>query len=123
MKEKTRIGVVGPCASGKSTLITRLKEQGLNVRHIAQEHSYAPAMWELISHPKILIFLDVSFEVAQQRRRLDWSEADYQEQQRRLAHARLHAHIYLDTDTLAPEEVFERVWAFLAEAGILNEAS
>jgi ATPase subunit of ABC transporter with duplicated ATPase domains len=122
MNKNIKIGVVGPCASGKSTLITRLKAQGLNVHHIAQEHSYAPAMWERISHPQVLIFLDVSYPVSQQRRMLDWTEKDYEEQRWRLRHAREHAHLYLNTDELGPEEVYERVRAFLEESHIQDEA-
>jgi guanylate kinase len=115
MDDSLKIGVVGPCASGKSTLISRLKKQGVNARHIAQEHSYAPDMWERISHPKVLIFLDVSYPVSMQRRELDWSEKDYQEQKRRLRHAREHAHFYLNTDNLSSEEVYAQVRAFLEE--------
>jgi guanylate kinase len=115
MDDSLKIGVVGPCASGKSTLISRLKKQGVNARHIAQEHSYAPDMWERISHPKVLIFLDVSYQVSMERRKLDWSEKDHQEQQRRLSHAREHAHFYLNTDNLSPDEVYELVRAFLEE--------
>jgi GTPase SAR1 family protein len=123
MEENKKIGVVGPCASGKSTLINGLKKLGYTVRHIAQEHSYAPTMWERISHPNILIFLDVSFQVSQMRRDLNWNLADFEEQQRRLSHARSHANFYLNTDLFTPEEVLERVTSFLDELGLFKEAS
>ena len=54
------IGVVGVCASGKSTLIKGLKERGFNARHIAQEHSYVKDMWKRITNPDLLVFLDDS---------------------------------------------------------------
>lgn len=99
------IGVVGPCGSGKSTLIAGLEEHGYRCRHIAQEHSYVQYMWKKIANPDILIFLQCSFENSTSRRNLNWLPADYEEQQRRLAHARENADIYIDTDTLTVDEV------------------
>ena len=99
------VGVVGPCGSGKSTLIAALEKDGYRCRHIAQEHSYVPAMWQKITHPDILIFLNSSFEVSTRRRNLNWMEAEYEEQQRRLAHARQHADLLIETDLLTPEAV------------------
>jgi uridine kinase len=49
------IGVVGPCGSGKSTLIRGLEKKGYTCRHIAQEHSYVHAMWQIISKPDAFI--------------------------------------------------------------------
>ena len=114
-----RIGVVGPCTSGKSTLIANLRSiQGVELRHIAQEHSYVQTMWQRISHPDWLIFLDVSYLVTLKRKNLQWTEAEYQEQQRRLSHAREHAHLYIMTDDLTPREVLEKVQAFLSGIGV-----
>lgn len=107
------IGLVGPCASGKSTLKALLTARGLRVKHIAQEHSFVQDMWQRLSHPDLLIFLDASYPVTIQRRHLNWSEADYLEQHRRLAHARRHADFYLQTDALSPEEVAEKILEFL----------
>lgn len=111
------IGIVGPCSAGKSTLAKALALAGFDARHIAQEHSFAPRMWQVIGHAQVLIFLDVTYPVAQQRRRLDWQPADWDEQQRRLAHAREHADLYLHTDDLTIEAVREQVLAFLAGRG------
>jgi cytidylate kinase len=107
------IGVVGPCTSGKSTLIARLTSLGYQTRHIAQEHSYVKDMWQRLTNPDILIFLDVSFPTSCLRRTLDWTEADWQEQQRRLSHAREHAGLYLDTDGLSADEVLHKVLEFV----------
>lgn len=119
--ESPLIGVAGPCAAGKSTLIAGLEAHGFRARHIAQEHSYVPDMWQRLTRPDILIFLDVSFPVACQRRKLDWSEADYAEQQRRLSHARAHAHLYLDTTSLNQKQVLEQVLDFLKKTAISPE--
>ncbi len=105
--------MVGPCGSGKSTLIAGLERAGFACRHIAQEHSYVPYMWQRISHPDVLIFLEASFEVCTERRRLRWTEDDFTEQLRRLAHARQHADLIINTDALAIPEVLELVLAFL----------
>ena len=75
--DRPLIGVVGPCGSGKSTLIGRLEARGFRCRHIAQEHSYVPAMWQIITKPNLLIFLEASFETSTQRRKLNWLRTDY----------------------------------------------
>ena len=107
------IGVVGPCSSGKSTLVSGLTRRGFFAKNIAQEHSFVKDMWQRLTNPRILIFLDVSYPVAQSRRKLNWNLSEYHEQQRRLRHARQHADFYLDTDPFTPHEVLERVIAFL----------
>jgi ABC-type Mn2+/Zn2+ transport system ATPase subunit len=107
------IGVVGPCGSGKSTLISGLERAGYACRHIAQEHSYVPYMWQRITNPDTLVYLEASFAVCTARRRLNWTEADYEEQLRRLSHARQHADLVIDTDAIGVAEVLERALAFI----------
>jgi len=114
MKSST-IGVVGPCAAGKSTLIQRLRALGYQAKHIAQEHSYVPRMWQRLSKPDILVYLDVSYPLTIQRKNLDWTVNEYLEEIHRLRHAREHAHLYINTDALSPEDVLERVLLFLKE--------
>ena len=110
------IGIVGPCSAGKTTLARALTARGYQARAIGQEHSYVPHMWQTITRPDVLLYLDVSYPVAQARRWLDWQPADLEEQRRRLAHARAHAHLYLDTDPLTAVEVRERAEAFLSRS-------
>lgn len=100
---------MGPCGAGKSTLVQNLQPQGYTIRHIAQEHSYVPDMWQRIAHPDFLVFLDASFPVATARRKLDWTPADYQEQCRRLQHAREHADLFIQTDAMSPADIARRV--------------
>jgi cytidylate kinase len=107
------IGVVGPCGSGKSTLIAGLIRLGYRTRHIAQEHSYVKDMWKRLTNPDLLVFLDASWPVTCRRRNLDWTMAEWEEQQRRLSHARAHADLYVDTDEVSIEAVLERVVAFI----------
>lgn len=107
------IGVVGVCGSGKSELARRLRARGYIVRHIAQEHSFTPKMWQRRGRPDALIYLHASFPITLQRKSLHWNETEYQEQLRRLAHARQHADLSINTDHLTPEEVATAVLNFL----------
>lgn len=111
--QKPLIGVVGPCGSGKSTLEEGLERHGYGCRHIAQEHSYVPYMWQRITHPDILIYLDAPFDACTARRQLNWNEEDYREQLRRLEHARQHANLIVDTGVLDATQVLETVLAYL----------
>ncbi len=111
------IGIVGPCSAGKSELARRLRGAGWRVKEIRQEHSGVPTMWQRITHPDFLIYLDVSVETAMAREHLSkppawWSE----EREVRLRHAREHADLYLDTSAMTPEAVFRAVIAALKEA-------
>jgi septin family protein len=107
------IGVVGPCSSGKTTLINGLKEHGYIARHIAQEHSYVPSMWKQITNPDILIYLDVTYEISQSRRKLDWTSAHFDDQIRRLAHAREHANLVINTDGKSISEILDQTLQYL----------
>jgi deoxyadenosine/deoxycytidine kinase len=120
-KVRKVVGVVGPCGSGKTSLVKRLGDLGINARHIAQEHSYVAAMWQKITHPDLLIFLDASYAETIRRRKLNWTMEEYLEQHRRLAHARQHADLYILTDVLNPEQVFQIVENFLKEHAIYPE--
>ena len=102
------IGVVGVCASGKSTLIKGLSAYGYRCRHIAQEHSYVQDMWQRLTQPDILIFLHVSFEETKRRKPLNWTIEEYQAQITRLQHANQHANIHIKTDNLTPEDLLEQ---------------
>jgi GTPase SAR1 family protein len=108
-KKYLKVGVVGPCSSGKTTLIRGLKSRGYSPRHIAQEHSYVPDMWKRISSPDILIYLDVSYSVSMARRPLNLTEAEFEGQIKRLSHARKEANIYLHTDNMSIDEVLTTV--------------
>ena len=106
------IGLVGPCKSGKTELKTRLEQNGYRCRHISQEHSFVPNMWQQISHPDVLIYLDVSYKNTLLRG-LNWNEKDYQDQLVRLGHAYSHADHIINTNDLSIEEVFHNILIFL----------
>lgn len=110
---KRKIGVVGPCAAGKSTLVYGLNQHGYWGKHIAQEHSYVPDMWQRLTRPDVLIYLNVSYPQTLERRQLNWTEQEYQEQVFRLRHARQHADFSINTDRLSAREVLEQVLSLL----------
>ena len=109
------IAVVGPCASGKSTLTKALKAAGYEARHPAQEHSYVPNMWQRISQPDLLISLDVDYANTLARRpHTDAGPQRLEEQRLRLRHARENCDLYLDTSGLSEGEVETAVFNFLS---------
>jgi deoxyadenosine/deoxycytidine kinase len=112
-EERPLIAVVGPCASGKSMLVKALQELGYNAREVNQEHSYVPTMWQRITRPDLLIYLDVSQEVAGQRRASESDAAWWDRLKQRLQHARQNADFYIHTDSMSPQEVLNRALAFL----------
>ena len=76
----------------------RLRERGYNAREVVQEHSYVPTMWQRITQPDLLIYLDVSWETACQRRSTNAGPGWWDKMARRLRHARQHADVYISTD-------------------------
>lgn len=109
------MGIVGPCGAGKSTLTRALQARRIAAREIAQEHSGVPSMWQRITRPRYLVYLDVSREVAERRLGQRFPPDAWQEMMDRLAHARAHADLIVETDTLTPDEVADRVLEFLRE--------
>jgi hypothetical protein len=107
-----RVAVVGPCAAGKSTLVAALRERGYDAHAVGQEHSGVPYLWRL-GEPDLLIFLDVDIPTTGRRRNSAWPADLYETQQARLANAREHAALYLDTSPLTAREVAESAVAFV----------
>ncbi|MCG2769433.1 MAG: hypothetical protein ABIK79_11490 [Chloroflexota bacterium] len=108
-----RILIVGPCASGKTTLERRLARLGYDAHSCAQEHSYVPSMWSLVNKPDVLIYLDAQLSTIAQRSADHWDETYLQELRHRLRHARAHCDFYLATDDLAKDDVLKMVVKFL----------
>jgi GTPase SAR1 family protein len=114
-RKSLRVAVVGPCSSGKSTLTNALKAAGYEARHPAQEHSYVANMWERITQPDVLVYLDVDYANMRARRPLtDGGPQRLAEQQHRLRHARENCDFYLDTSGLNVAEVETAVFNFLS---------
>lgn len=118
-----RVVLVGICGSGKTTLAQGLRRLGYEVRECGQEHSEVPYMWQAISRPDVLIYLDASSEVIYQRGERHYVAGYVEEERRRLAHARAHCDFYVMTDDLSPDQVLAKVVAFLKNRGIEPAAS
>ncbi|MBN1247938.1 MAG: hypothetical protein JXC32_09800 [Anaerolineae bacterium] len=73
-----------------------------------------PRMWRVFANPDLLIYLDVSLEVAAQREQLSQPSSWWvEEREVRLADARAHYDLYLDTTDLTPAEVTDQAIRFL----------
>ena len=73
------------------------------------------AMWQIITKPDTLIYLNASFAVSTARCKLNWQKKDHEEQLRRLAHAREHANLLIETDELTPNQVLQQTLDYLKE--------
>lgn len=111
------VAVVGPCGAGKTALVTALRRQGMQAREVAQEHSFVPAMWRRIADPDLLIYLDVSRQEAERRKGRELPPAYWQQLIDRLAHARAHADLLIETDDLALNTILAQVLSFLETYG------
>lgn len=110
-----RVTVVGPCASGKSTLVKALRMHGYDARATAQEHSAVPSLWER-SRPDVLIALTADLESIRSRRgEPRWSGQILAEQTSRLEDATHHADLIADTSGRSVNDVVADVLTFLAE--------
>lgn len=118
---RSLIGVVGPCGAGKSTISAGLRKIGLRIKPVCQEHSYVQAMWQRVTNPTVLVFLDASHAETVRRKNLNWTLDEYQEQHRRLLHARAHADIYLFTDGETPMQTMRGLINALIEKNLLTE--
>ncbi|MCP5095764.1 MAG: hypothetical protein GY943_09445 [Chloroflexi bacterium] len=93
---------------------TKLKEIGYTIKQPTQEHSHVAYMWQRITNPDVLIYLDVDYPNMRARRpHHDGGQQRLDEQHQRLAHAREHCHFYIDTSELTPGEVKTAVLTFL----------
>lgn len=104
-----KIAVVGHCASGKTTVVKLLREDGYNAYSVAQEHSIIRDLWRH-QEPQHVLYLDVSLEELRRRRgNPQWPAWIFEEQEGRLRDAREHATVVIDTDNHEPEEIV-RIW-------------
>jgi len=108
------IGVVGNCASGKTTLVNGLTAHGWRAVNIAQEHSAAPKLWQR-KNPDFLVCLSCTLETAKKRRKIAWGQERLDDQWRRLANARENCDLFLPTDDLSIDQVLATVMGAVKE--------
>ncbi len=99
-----KIAIVGPCASGKSTLAAMLQERGYDVHVSGQEHSDIVDLWRR-QHADFLIGLNLDLETLRQRRGESWSRTLFETQQRRLQGAFEAADVVLNSARLNQDEI------------------
>ena len=109
-----RVVLVGPCASGKSTLAARLAAAGIDARVCGQEHSAIRDLWRKM-HPDLLVALDVDLETLRERRSPTWPERLYEVQRARLAGAFAAADLVIDTAATDPDDTAAQVVALVAD--------
>jgi thymidylate kinase len=115
--------VVGPCGSGKTTLVKRLQALGYSARAVAQEHSQIDELWRHGGKPDALIFLDASPATITRRRQNEFPEWLYRMQIERLRSARQNATLYLHTDRVPAVEVQRRVIEHLRSLPLKQRAA
>jgi hypothetical protein len=108
------IKVVGLSGSGKSTLVEGLRRAGYQARPVSQEHSNVPDLWAQFERPAVLIYLSVTLgEQVRRRPEVPWTAAALAEEQTRLADARQHADLRIDTSALTAGQVLAAALAYL----------
>lgn len=113
--DRRRVVVIGPCASGKTTLTQRLQERGFDARACGQEHSEIRELWKHME-PDVLIGLWIDLETLRDRRSSgSWSGAIYARQQQRLASGYAQADLVIDCHDIDPNEVERDVLEWLRE--------
>ena len=107
-----KVAIVGVCASGKTTLVSGLKAAGFDAYNVAQEHSGIHDFWNK-RNPDVLVMIDATMPAIRKRRKVSWDEERLEVQHKRLADARAHADLYLETDNLDAAQVLATVIDFL----------
>ena len=109
-----KIAIVGVCASGKTTLVAGLKAAGYDAYNVAQEHSGIHDFWAK-RHPDILVMIDATMPAIHTRRVVYWDESRLEVQHKRLADAKAHADLYIQTDQYNAQQVRDKVINFIQE--------
>lgn len=110
-----RVAVVGPCASGKTTLVEGLQRHGYDAYVCGQEHSEIPTLWRH-GDPAAVIVLDIDLETVRRRRGADWPSALFATQVRRLRSARAAALAVIDAGRLSAADVLATAVTALKES-------
>lgn len=110
--DSRRIVVIGPCASGKTSLTTRLQQLGYDAMACGQEHSEITELWKH-QQPDVLIGLRIELDTLRQRRSEAWSEDIYARQMTRLESGYQNAHLLIDCDAVDQQAVVDLVVGWL----------
>lgn len=106
--DSRRVVVIGPCASGKSSLTRRLQQLGYDAHACGQEHSEIAELWRHLD-PDVLVGLHIDLDTLRKRRSDTWSGSVYARQQERLRSGYAHADLLLDCDGIDQDAVVSQV--------------
>ncbi len=106
------VAVTGVCASGKTTLVYNLRQQNVEAYNVAQEHSLVKTLWKK-KNPDLLVTLDATLPIIKIRRIVPWGEERLIAQHERLADAREHADLFIQTDNFSKDEVTNQVLDYI----------
>lgn len=109
-----RVVIVGPCASGKTTLARALTAAGYDAKVCGQEHSGVADLWRRLDGD-VLIALDLGISTLRARRGESWPEDLLERQHERLASAYAAADLIIDSGEHDQHAVFEAVTRLLSE--------
>ncbi|MDQ3657026.1 MAG: hypothetical protein M3457_18380 [Chloroflexota bacterium] len=112
-RKEPRVVVVGPCASGKTTLVRNLQAMGVDARVSGQEHSAIRNLWQRLE-PDVLIALDLDLETLRERRGPTWPAGLYGVQHARLEGAFDSANMLIDTSRTPEAEVLDAAMEAIA---------
>ena len=116
MKKETKktlwIACSGLDGSGKTTLVAGLRAAGYDAYNVAQEHSCVHNFWAK-KNPDIVVMIDATLPAIHKRRLVYWGEDRLVTQHKRLADAKAHADLYIQTDELDAEAVRQKVIEFI----------
>ncbi len=104
-----RVVVIGPCASGKTSLSNRLQRLGYDAHACGQEHSDIPTLWEH-QRPDIVIGLTIDLPTLRARRHsASWSDRLYSRQLDRLRSGFARADLVVGCDDIDQDAVLATV--------------
>ncbi len=109
-----RIVVIGPCASGKTSLTSRLQRLGYDALACGQEHSEIAELWKH-QQPDVVIGLRIGIDTLRRRRSSEWPETLYDRQMVRLASGFRNADLMVDCDDIDQDAVANQVVGWLRE--------
>lgn len=112
--DRRKFVVIGPCASGKTSLTRCLQAKGFDAHVCGQEHSEIPELWKHLE-PDVLIGLRIDLETLRARRSSSWPGLLYARELERLASGFAHADLILDCRGIDQRSVVNEVLAWLAE--------
>jgi nucleoside-triphosphatase THEP1 len=107
VKGAPKVVVVGPCASGKTTLVDRLRALGVDAWVSGQEHSAVRNLWRRLD-PDVLIALELDLATLRSRRSPSWPQTIYDVQLERLREAFAGADVVINTAVLTEDEVVNK---------------